>query len=74
MANDCNDYFCRNKMGEGIPDGDATKGAKIFKTKCAQCHTVEAVRNFYDMIGFLMCNLPLLNQGSNCFKFLENNK
>ena len=47
-------------MGEGIPDGDATKGAKIFKTKCAQCHTVEAVRNFYDMIGFLMCNLPLL--------------
>ena len=61
-------------MGEGIPDGDATKGAKIFKTKCAQCHTVEAVRKFYDMIGFLMCNLPLLNQGSNCFKFLENNK
>lgn len=50
-------------MGEGIPDGDATKGAKIFKTKCAQCHTVEAVRNFYDMIGFLMCKLPLLNQG-----------
>ena len=38
-------------MGEGIPDGDATKGAKIFKTKCAQCHTVEAVRNFYDMSG-----------------------
>jgi cytochrome c len=22
--------------------GDVTKGAKIFKTKCAQCHTVEA--------------------------------
>jgi cytochrome c len=22
--------------------GDATKGAKIFKTKCAQCHTVAA--------------------------------
>jgi len=22
--------------------GDAAKGAKIFKTKCAQCHTVEA--------------------------------
>ena len=48
-------------MGEGIPDGDATKGAKIFKTKCAQCHTVEAVRNFYDMIGFLMCYFRLLN-------------
>lgn len=28
-------------MGD-IPIGDATKGAKIFKTKCAQCHTVEA--------------------------------
>ena len=26
-----------------IPQGDATKGAKIFKTKCAQCHTVEKV-------------------------------
>ena len=49
---DCSDCFFRNKMGEGIPDGDATKGAKIFKTKCAQCHTVEAVRNFNDMIGF----------------------
>ncbi|KAK2567204.1 Cytochrome c [Acropora cervicornis] len=24
-----------------IPQGDATKGAKIFKTKCAQCHSVE---------------------------------
>lgn len=61
-------------MGEGIPDGDATKGAKIFKTKCAQCHTVEAVRNFYDMSGSSSKPLPLLNQGSNCFIFLENNK
>ena len=23
------------------PDGDAGKGAKIFKTKCAQCHVAE---------------------------------
>ena len=29
-------------MGD-VPVGDASKGAKVFKTKCAQCHTVEAV-------------------------------
>ncbi|RUS14674.1 cytochrome c-like domain-containing protein [Endogone sp. FLAS-F59071] len=26
-----------------IPSGDATNGAKLFKTRCAQCHAVEAV-------------------------------
>lgn len=26
-----------------IPDGDVAKGAKIFKQRCAQCHTVEKV-------------------------------
>lgn len=26
-----------------IPDGDATKGAKVFKQRCAQCHTYEKV-------------------------------
>lgn len=26
--------------------GDVAKGAKIFKTKCAQCHTVEKVNYF----------------------------
>ncbi|KAL1935062.1 hypothetical protein VTP01DRAFT_4202 [Rhizomucor pusillus] len=25
-----------------IPEGNATAGAKLFKTRCAQCHTVEA--------------------------------
>ena len=24
-----------------LPEGDAKKGAKIFKAKCAQCHTIE---------------------------------
>lgn len=27
----------------GIPEGDAAKGAKLFKTRCAQCHTTEEV-------------------------------
>lgn len=25
----------------GIPEGNATNGAKLFKTRCAQCHVVE---------------------------------
>ncbi|CAO3685366.1 unnamed protein product [Umbelopsis ramanniana] len=25
-----------------MPAGDATAGAKLFKTRCAQCHTTEA--------------------------------
>lgn len=27
--------------------GDVAKGAKIFKTKCAQCHTVEG-KDFFN--------------------------
>merc|ERR1712046_174468 len=30
----------RTVMGE-VPKGDAKKGAKIFKTKCSQCHVAE---------------------------------
>lgn len=25
-----------------MPEGNSTAGAKLFKTRCAQCHTVEA--------------------------------
>merc|ERR1712129_6611 len=28
-------------MGIEVPAGDVKKGAKLFKAKCAQCHTVE---------------------------------
>ncbi|KAK4526975.1 hypothetical protein GAYE_SCF31G4896 [Galdieria yellowstonensis] len=28
--------------GGAIPEGDPTRGEKIFKTKCAQCHTYES--------------------------------
>ena len=27
----------------GIPDGNIENGAKLFKTRCGQCHTVEKV-------------------------------
>merc|ERR1712216_15731 len=30
----------RTMVGE-VPKGDAKKGAKIFKTKCSQCHVAE---------------------------------
>lgn len=26
-----------------MPEGDIKKGAKLFKTRCGQCHTVEKV-------------------------------
>ena len=31
-----------DKKGGDIPAGDAAKGAKIFKQKCAQCHSTAA--------------------------------
>ena len=44
-----------------IPAGDATKGAKIFKTKCAQCHSVEkvgVVGKCQDHIHFSFSQMP----------------
>ncbi|ORZ17278.1 cytochrome c-like domain-containing protein [Absidia repens] len=34
-------YNCLNQNGD-IPKGDSTKGAKLFKTRCSQCHKIEA--------------------------------
>jgi cytochrome c len=40
-----------------VPAGDATKGAKLFKSKCAQCHTdnkggaTKQGPNLYGLIG-----------------------
>jgi len=31
----------KKEGASGIPKGNAAAGAKIFKTKCGQCHTVE---------------------------------
>lgn len=33
------------------PDGDTGKGAKIFKTKCAQCHVAEKGGGHKQVIG-----------------------
>ena len=41
----CIFYFTGIEMGD-IPQGDPTKGAKVFKQRCAQCHTTEAVSIF----------------------------
>ena len=37
------------QMGD-IPAGDVAKGAKIFKQRCAQCHTTEKVSSLPDII------------------------
>jgi mono/diheme cytochrome c family protein len=38
-----------------IPAGDAAKGAKLFQTRCAQCHTVEKV-HYYTLVSFSSSN------------------
>ena len=48
------------------PGGDAEKGAKIFKTKCAQCHVAEKggghkqVCQTYSRLTLCSVCLPLL--------------
>lgn len=37
-----------------IPQGNAANGAKIFKQRCAQCHTTEAVSTDYISISILL--------------------
>lgn len=43
---------------ESAPPGDIAKGAKIFKTKCAQCHVAQKVRR--GEAGLLSGQLPPL--------------
>ncbi|EAN32679.1 Cytochrome c family protein [Theileria parva strain Muguga] len=38
-----------------IPEGDSSKGAKLFKSKCAQCHTINkggSVKQGPNLYGF----------------------
>jgi len=44
-------------MGDEIPAGDPAKGAKIFKQRCAQCHTTEAVSVTVMLSIYLPCSL-----------------
>ena len=38
-----NDKVAKFKtQANNIPAGDAAKGAKLFQTRCAQCHTIDA--------------------------------
>lgn len=37
------DWFHLPSAQMSVPEGDAAKGAKIFKQRCAQCHTTEKV-------------------------------
>lgn len=36
-------WIPRQQMGDDVPAGDPAKGAKVFKQRCAQCHTTEKV-------------------------------
>lgn len=40
--------------------GDVAKGAKIFKTKCAQCHVVEAGAP-HKQGNYCFSNFPILS-------------
>lgn len=46
-----------------IPEGNATAGAKLFKTRCAQCHTVEAVCVDFWITTMKSCMMILIRHG-----------
>ena len=60
-------HFRMGKKDSGeIPQGDATKGAKVFKQRCLQCHSVEKVLMTFGGVNFLnmienMINFTILN-------------
>ena len=55
---------------ETIPEGNAEKGAKVFKQKCAQCHTVTKVSSkekLWYKSSFLIALVSQFDM-ANCFK------
>ena len=52
-----------NCVQMSVPEGDVGKGAKIFKQRCAQCHTTEKVRIHYEYTNTCPYSLPLISNG-----------
>lgn len=52
--------------------GNATAGAKLFKTRCAQCHTVEEVIRIYIYFFCVERERENLHSDTIFFFFLKN--